>query len=324
MSVVVIGAGMSGLIAAHVSDYTALVLESRDTLNRNFGNMVGARFLHDSPELRELFAYDDPSDIVHVSTDTNDHNTGLADYVRKTRKCELDEIPPSERDSAMNWGRRSFPFLPVEVNAWAYKISQKAGVVYSAEVEKIWRSGNSTFVGLRGDRTLEAERVLFTIPLPVIMRIMGMGSDDFRTWPTTVGQFRIKPRTILPTMMHYVTNPAVPITRITTKGGKVIVEASSFQTPELLQLMGEVAQEHLAHLGFLRLHTEAAGFGTFGHHFHYFHDFTERRSVALQQLADLGLLPLGRYAQYSHRIKTLETYQEAKRLLRPVPEELVP
>jgi len=324
MSVAVIGAGMSGLVAAHVSDYTALILESRERLQTHFGDMVGARFLHDSPELRELFGYSGPAETVSVSSDTTDRESGLADYVRKTRQCELEEIPPSERESTMNWGQGSFQYIPADVNAWAEQAAQKAGAVFGAEVQKVWRNG-STFLGLRGDRTIEAERVLFTIPMPVMMRIVGMGSDDFRTWPTTVGQFRVSPRRQLPTTMHYITNPAVPVTRVTSHGSKIIVEASSFQTPELLSLMGEIAEEHLAHLGFLRLHLEAVGFGTFGHHLRYFSDFMTRRQDALARLADLGLLPLGRYAQYSHRIKTLETYHEAKRLLgrkQLTPEEL--
>src|SRR5437879_3118872 len=105
----VIGAGMSGLIASYVSGHKALVLEASDRPNTSFGDMVGARFIHESNELRQLFSYDGPSSFCTVSVDSGDREQAQDRYVWKTRGVHLNEVPEGERESVMNWGKGNFP-----------------------------------------------------------------------------------------------------------------------------------------------------------------------------------------------------------------------
>lgn len=315
---VVIGAGMSGLVAANVSGYKALILEASPHPNTRFGDLVGARFIHESPELRELFGYQGPTKTVRVTSDATDPAHGLEQYVRKTRECSIFDIPASERESAMNWGQGSFPYLPVDINRWAKRVEQQSGVVYNARVTRIERNG-TTRLTLGEDTTLTADRVLFTIPLPTMLHIAGMDklARQFRSLTTTVGRFRSTKRGLeLGATMHYVTNPELPVTRITTKDDLVVVEASSSQTPELAQLMFEMAIEHQQRRGY-DTHLDSLGLSTFGHHFVYQPTFEEDRQEAMSELRGLGLEALGRYATWNHTVKTLETYQAAIRLVRP-------
>lgn len=316
MSLVVVGAGISGLVASHVSGYKALVIEASERANTNFGDMVGARFIHDSPELRSLFGYRGPSETVEVTSDAEDRATGLERYVHKTRQCELTNMPPAERESAMNWGGGTFDYLPIDVNRWARYIERQAGVVYGSKLVSVQRKPTGLYLELANGSSVRADKVLFTIPLPTMLKVVGHADARFRTFPTTVGRFKaqgISPDGYPPTM-HYITDPSTPVTRVTTKRNLIIVEASASQGPELLMEMGKIAQRRADELGKPEW-LDALGFSTFGHHFEYFPGFTEARSAAVLSLERTGLWPLGRYAQWSHRTKTLETYIRANRLI---------
>ncbi len=314
--IVIVGAGISGLVAAHVSGYKALVLEAGAHPNTRFGDMVGARFLHDSPELRALFGYDGPAETVEVTSDASDRAAGLEAYILKTRRCNMHDIPPAERDSAMNWGQGSFKYLPVNVNLWGGQVERRSGVVYNAKLTKIWRVEGSNMLELANGSSVRADKILFTIPLPTMLKVVGAADERFRTLPTTVGRFRAQglPLGGYPATMHYVTDPATDVTRVTTKGDAIIVEASASQSPELLGELARYAKERADELGTPQW-LDALGFSTFGHHFEYFPGFSAARSAALMSLEETGMYALGRYAQWSHRIKTLETYMRANDLI---------
>lgn len=313
--ITVVGAGLGGLIAAHVSGYRALVLERGVKLNTNFADMVGARFLHDSPELRGLFSYQGPAATAQVSSDAADPEAGLEQYTMKTRRCRPSDIPPTERESVMNWGQGSFDFLPLALNAWCAKVADRAGVLLNADVTGVDRQNGKTVLQLANGGVAVSDRVIFTIPLPVMLRITGFGGKQFRSYPHTVGRFRIHTHKPMPTTMHYVTSLSTPISRITTRDSSVIVEAPANQDAKLIGLMTGAAEGRASELVGPGGRLETLGFGTFLHHFAYFRQFEEFRKEALAVLATMGLQALGRYALWSHRVKTRETYLRAKELL---------